>query len=209
MPEPIASTVIATAVPFRFGGHVALDFVNTVDSWVRPPTRHYIESFAKLIGWSVQVGLIEDAAAAMLLETVAPKHAKAAHLEALALRDALFRTFRAIIDEVPVAEQDFDQLNALLAEGRARQRFKPKDTSFYWEWEGPLDARSPTLLVALASADLLERGSLERVKQCPGPDGCGWLFLDESRNGSRKWCSMDYCGRFAKERRFAERHRQR
>jgi predicted RNA-binding Zn ribbon-like protein len=195
------------AVPFRFGGHDALDFVNTVDSWVRPFERDYIETFEELIAWSRQVGLIDASKVRGLIAT--PRRVAAAvHREALALRDSLLRIFDAVIDDDSPRRSDMLALNALLAEARSKQVLTPRARKFGWSWAGDVDARTPTLLIALAAADLLERSDLTRLKRCPGPDGCGWLFIDVSRNGSRKWCSMDYCGSFAKARRFAKAHRR-
>ena len=59
-----------------------------------------------------------------------------------------------------------------------------------------------------ALVDLLRKADLSRLRVCPlDEDGCGWLFLDRSRNLSRKWCSMDECGAHAKARRLTERRR--
>src|SRR5262249_59673789 len=78
---------------------------------------------------------------------------------------------------------------------------------------GPLVARPEALAagsallrlrVADAAARLLAGGDLERLKDCPG---CGWFFLDRSKNGSRRWCSMAMCGGSAKARRYYRRRR--
>ena len=55
---------------------------------------------------------------------------------------------------------------------------------------------------------LLESKILGRVKRCPGSGDCGWLFLDGSKNASRRWCSMEGCGNRAKVRRFLIRRKQ-
>jgi predicted RNA-binding Zn ribbon-like protein len=64
---------------------------------------------------------------------------------------------------------------------------------------------------AASAADLLTSPDLARVKTCPGA-GCAWLFLDRSRNGTRRWCDMSVCGNRAKARRHYSRvtrqHRQ-
>jgi predicted RNA-binding Zn ribbon-like protein len=198
---------IDQAVPFRFGGHDALDFVNTVDSRVRPVERDYIDTFEKLVAWSRQVGLIDTSKVRGLTATP-PRIAAAAHREALALRDSLLQVFGAVIDDDSPRRSDMLALNVLLAEARSKQVLTPRAGKFGWSWAGDVDARTPTLLIALAAAHLLERIDLTRLKRCPGPDGCGWLFVDASRNGSRRWCSMDYCGSSAKARRFAQAHRR-
>ena len=56
-------------------------------------------------------------------------------------------------------------------------------------------------LVAKSAVELLTSSDLHQVKECPGNKGCGWLFLDTSKNGSRQWCSMEGCGSRAKRRR--------
>ena len=196
-----------TVVPFRFGGHVALDFVNTVDSWVRPVTRDYIDTFAKLVGWTCQVGLIDTGRAQLILRENESDRAKTGHGETLILRSVLERIFGAVINDGSISETDMQLLNALLIKARQNQHLAYRAGSFEWIWNGALDASSPILLIALAAADLLRHHDLTRLKRCPGPDGCGWLFLDESRNRSRRWCSMEYCGSFAKARRFAKTHR--
>jgi predicted RNA-binding Zn ribbon-like protein len=71
---------------------------------------------------------------------------------------------------------------------------------------------SPALLipdrVAYAAVDLLCGTDLTHLAMCPVEDGgCGWLFLDGSRNRSRRWCTMEACGSFAKARRLTERRR--
>jgi predicted RNA-binding Zn ribbon-like protein len=201
-----AQTDPQAIVPIRFGGHVALDFVNTVDSWIRPPTRNYVDDFDKLVRWTCQVGLIDRECADRILNQTTPSRARTEHRNAMEMREVLHRTFGSIADCAQPSERDIAYLNAVLKPARANQNFIPSDASFAWTWAGNCDSRSPIMLVALTAADLLERQDLARLKRCPGPDGCGWLFLDESRNRSRKWCSMDYCGNFAKARRFAENH---
>ena len=71
---------------------------------------------------------------------------------------------------------------------------------------------APALLipdrVAHAAVDLLCGTDLTHLAMCPVEEGgCGWLFLDGSRNRSRRWCTMAACGSFAKARRLTERRR--
>jgi predicted RNA-binding Zn ribbon-like protein len=63
--------------------------------------------------------------------------------------------------------------------------------------------------VVRSAVELATAGPLERVKQCPAPEGCGWLFLDTTKNRIRRWCSMDECGGQAKARRQTARRRAR
>lgn len=61
-----------------------------------------------------------------------------------------------------------------------------------------------------AAMDLLLTVDYGRLRRCPPDDGgCGWIVLDQSRNGSRRWCQMADCGSAAKSRRLTERRRDR
>ena len=84
----------------------------------------------------------------------------------------------------------------------------PSGQCYTWEWaKYDQDLDRPLWPVARTAADLLTSGRLDRVRECPGADGCGWLFYDTSKNGSRRWCSMEGCGNVAKARRLYARRR--
>ncbi len=92
-------------------------------------------------------------------------------------------------------------LNGLLAHAPARTTLRRDRTGFAWD----VDLRGTTALGQLApllwsAGDLLASGKLDRVRRCANPE-CGWLFLDDSRAGKRRWCSMSACGNRAKARR--------
>ena len=196
------------ATTHRLSGHVALDFVNTVDNWWHPAERDDLATFEHLAAWGIQVGYLQSDEADRLSDLPASE-TDAALAEARALRALLHRLFGAIIDEQPIAPSDLKAVNSILSAARAHQTLRagPGAEGFAWAWAAPLGPRIPALRVALEAADLLERGAPSRVKRCPAPEGCGWLFLDESRNRSRRWCSMKFCGGHAKARRFAAAHR--
>jgi predicted RNA-binding Zn ribbon-like protein len=93
-------------------------------------------------------------------------------------------------------------------QAREGQRLVP-GAPWAWRLEPVPDLRLPLLHVALSAAELLTSPQLPRVKACPLPEGgCGWLFLDETKNGTRRWCSMAHCGARAKNRRFAAKARR-
>jgi predicted RNA-binding Zn ribbon-like protein len=198
------------------GGDPALDFVNTVgDDRVPDPLDDY-ESFA---GWAARIDVIDDATAARLAARAREHPATAAR----ALAEA--RALRAIVDAVlrPVAttrrsapattpargpartgEPPADALAHLVARAGAaveRARLVPRDGSFRLAWDGDHLER-PLWALAAAAVDLLRSGPLERLKAC---EDCPWLFLDTSRNHSRRWCSMDDCGSRSKMRSYRAR----
>lgn len=192
-------------VPFRPGGHLALDFVNTVNAWSRPYERDYIDNYEKWLRWTVELGLLSSAQGRKLRHTD-PTDAARLMAEVEAFRRTLQTLFSVVVDREPVVPRALATLNALLADARVNQSLHLKASGFEWTWNAPVDQRTPLLKIALAAADLLASEDLKRLKHCPGPVGCGWLFLDKSRNQSRRWCSMEYCGSVAKAKRFAEVH---
>ncbi|HEX6938971.1 MAG TPA: CGNR zinc finger domain-containing protein [Longimicrobiales bacterium] len=70
-----------------------------------------------------------------------------------------------------------------------------------WAWRGAgEELEFPLWPVIRSAADLLASGDSRRIRVCAGPD-CGWLFVDRSRNGMRRWCDMKLCGTREKARR--------
>lgn len=210
MSESEISISVSGPVPFLFGGRLCLDFVNTVNSRARPATRDYLPDWPALLGWCRQTALF-DAIVLRRLEQraeAAPADAEAAHAAAIALRESLFRIFRSVLDRNLPPEEDMRLLNRRLQDARQRQVLVFDGGSFSWIWdEMRLDLHAPACAVALSAAALLAEEDLRRVKACPPPDGCGWLFYDETKNASRRWCSMEHCGSAAKARRFNSRRR--
>jgi predicted RNA-binding Zn ribbon-like protein len=117
--------------------------------------------------------------------------------EAIALREVIHRCFAATASGRTPDEADLSALNAALAAAPARQRVRPGG----WDVISPQPTTSVLLAPVLwSAADLLVGPQLQRVRQCANPE-CGWLFLDNSKSGNRRWCSMSACGNRAKAHR--------
>jgi predicted RNA-binding Zn ribbon-like protein len=191
-----------------YGERLCLDFANTVDPRHSEHPREFLADYDDLVRWAVHAGALEGSAAAALATAAAhdPPAAVAAFRRAVALREALYATFSAIAAGAPVPAPALERLNAVLASSLQHARLVPAPAGFRWTWGGE-DTDLDRILwpIARSAADLLAEGPLERVRECPGEDGCGWLFLDVSKNGRRRWCSMEGCGNRAKARRFAAR----
>ena len=191
------------------GGHLSLDFTNTLSDRVRDEPQEHLQCYEDLVAWSSQTSILTATEGQELLRWAGRSVAEAGrvHQRALALREALYRIFGALaLDEDP-PEADLALLNTLLVVALAHLQVVPQQTRFVWEWmaeEGELDRM--LWPVVRAAADLLTSEQLESVKLCMAED-CGWLFLDASRNGSRRWCSMRECGNRAKVNRFNARQR--
>jgi predicted RNA-binding Zn ribbon-like protein len=119
------------------------------------------------------------------------------------LREHLYRVIRPLLDGEPPPGPSLDALSAVVARAHeARLLVLAHGLSLAWGWRDPQRLDLPLLAVALSAADLVTGKAISRVRKCPGTDGCGWLFLDTSKSGTRRWCSMRVCGNRAKVQRY-------
>jgi len=113
------------------------------------------------------------------------------------LRETLHRCFSATAAELSPDQQDLMVLDAALAEAPPRQCV---GIGGWVVGEPRVSAAALLAPVLWSAADLLLGKQLNRVRQCANPE-CGWLFLDNSKSGNRRWCSMSACGNRAKAHR--------
>lgn len=188
------------------GGDVALDFVNTASGRDGAGgLREKLLAYGDLVTWAERVGLAPESLGSRLRIAAErdPAGAAAVLERARELREAVFRLFA----RPDPAETDLDRVAREAGEAGAQRRLVEEADAYAFEW--PESDRLDQVLwpVALAAADLLTSPhDRHRVKECAADD-CNWLFLDQSRNQSRRWCDMKVCGNRAKARRFSERHR--
>jgi predicted RNA-binding Zn ribbon-like protein len=190
------------------GGHVALDFANS-GSLDAGPASERLGSYPDLVTFAVRTGLIGPGRARELLAEAErrPEDAAVVLERARALRAAVDGVFTAVAASRPPAQDDIDALNAFLEEGMRYRSLEPDARRCGWSWTAGDEPLAQMLWpIVNEAADLLVEGDLERVKAC-GNDTCGWLFVDLSRNRSRRWCDMKECGNRAKARRHYVRQR--
>ena len=186
-----------------------LDFVNSIENRAGHGPEDFLTSYPDLARWGRHAGLIDDATAARLiaLAAVDEPRAREALENALGLRDVLHRLFLAVATRRRPETIDLEQLQRAYAQAVTAATLVPIEQHFAWDWrsETPhLD--QPLWPVAHSAIELLTTGDLQRIKVCENPYGCGWLFYDGSKNGSRRWCSMEGCGSQVKMRRqYAKR----
>lgn len=191
------------------GGHPALDFVNTLHSRTVAEPRDYWTSPADLVAWHQRVGLVEPATADGFA-ALAPAAAGRLLARARDARRRLHELFAGVAATRRAPRPELRWLERRLAGLATFRRLEPHGAGVSWVVR-PDPAHPASLLasVLFAAAELLTTAELDRIKACPPPHGCGWLFLDASRNGRRVWCSMRACGNTAKVRRFRERSARR
>jgi len=201
-----------TQMPELVGGALCLDFVNTVDPRHAAERFDYLSEYRALVAWARHAGAIEVAAASRLLRRAArqPREAKDVLRRAIRLREELYRIFASAMARRPPPRDAFDRLNHELGWAIAAARLTRSRAGFVLQWGDHRSRLDQVLLPVIRSAvDLLIDGPLDRVRECPGPGNCGWLFIDLSKNGSRRWCDMRTCGNRAKAHRHYTRIRGR
>jgi len=191
--------------PELFGGVACLDFANTLDGRATQEPAEYLRSYADLVRWSGHLGLL-DATTGRRLSMTALAAAAAALRAALDLREAVFRVFVAVAQGDPATPADLAVVQHGYVAAMAAARLTPAAGGYGWEFGGDHPDRAWWPL-AVSAAGLLAGGPLDRVKVCAAEEGCIGLFLDTSKNRSRRWCSMGACGVEAKVRRQAVRRR--
>jgi predicted RNA-binding Zn ribbon-like protein len=195
MPEP----------QFKYvAGDPALDLVNTVDWTSRGPENERLTDFAHLTGWAEGAGILSAKAAAALRSRagVKPREAEAAYKAALKTREVLQRVFTAVADGKRPGDE-LDGFNRML--GRALEHMRvvagQRQHALRLGWEEQ-ETRLEAVLwqVVWSAATLLASDEASQVRVCGGED-CGWMYVDRSRNGLRRWCQMETCGTREKSRR--------
>jgi predicted RNA-binding Zn ribbon-like protein len=198
------------------GGHVALDLVNTVEPRLPAAGRHeHLVEPRDVLTWAQHAVLIDEAEARSVTDAweAEPSSASTALASIKQIRESLASVLYAVIDpathtaETDVA-LDYLWLRWSTAAARSSLVLKRHPDAGVRLNVGSTAASLIPDRAAHAAVELLCDADLTRLGYCP-PDqhGCGWLFLDCSRNGSRRWCTMEGCGAFAKARRLTERRR--
>ena len=193
---------------------LCLRFANTADWHASPHPKESLETYQDLLAWAVRNSLLSRREAARLMgrASAQPRRAREALARAVTVREAIYRIMSGLAHGDELAGRDLATLNKTLGGALRRTRIAGRgDTGrFAWEIAGRIDDFDRVLWPLLKSAaDLLTSTELRRVKQCADDRGCGWLFLDRSKNLSRRWCSMKGCGNRAKVLQYYRRARGR
>lgn len=193
--------------PHLSGGRLCLGIVNTV-LWRRsdaPADR--LLSYADAVRYVERAGWLESPAELVSVAAAHPRKARTSLKRVLDLREVLFRLFSDVAADRQPDEADLKVLNLCLAESLAEIEIvqaEPGEFRAHWRRSADLDV----LLwqIAASASDLLASDDRRALKQCPG-EQCGWVFLDESSNRSRRWCDSRLCGNRARVRAHYQRSR--
>jgi predicted RNA-binding Zn ribbon-like protein len=193
------------------GGHLALDFANSVGGLKgEPPSSddEYLLTYGDFVTWCARLGVITEREAGSLRAAGGrdDRAARRALRRAKELRELVYPIFHALADGRDPPEELLDRLRDAERSGLAGAHLVRTGTRMEWRWPPPRELTDPLRPIVHAAVELLTDGPIDRLKTC---GNCRWLFLDRSRNHSRRWCSMDECGIQMKHARFVERRRRR
>jgi predicted RNA-binding Zn ribbon-like protein len=195
--------------PFQLvAGDLALDFANTLDSRYDPERRlELLPSYDRFIAFAWQSGVLNRAQAQRLLKQTGEAEGQLVLTRVIDLREALHFLFLSVATKERPPRSALESLNRFLADVRLPQSIEWEKGKFH---RLPADLVStpvgPLVPIVEAAAALLTSPDVTHVRECSFHT-CRWLFLDRSKNHTRRWCDMKICGNRAKAQRFYARQR--
>lgn len=182
---------------------LCLAFANTRFWRGRETATETLGGIADLLRWLAGTAKVPAAIVEMANTRLRrrPNEAAALFAEAIELREAIYRIFAALAASETGTARDLALLNRRLAEAPRRETLAHADGAYAWEIR-KLDLSVAGLIapVLWSAADLLTHADRRRVRRCAN-DQCLWVFVDDSKAGTRRWCDMASCGNRAKSRR--------
>lgn len=192
------------------GPPLCLSLANTRNWRNGPSPVEHLHDYADVLRWGEKKGLVDDAAAARLSHAARerPRVARAELAATVALREAVYRVFSVRARGLEPASSDVALLCAGFNDAVAQLELAIVDGRLAPEpRRAEPGLETMRLHAALSAVSLLTSGLAAKVKECADDRGCGWLFVDTTRNGSRRFCFSSECGNRARQMAFRERHR--
>jgi len=190
------------------GGELSLDFCNTGQGMRNSSKEEWVTSYADLVGWLEVAGALarKQAAALRAAGERSPEAARGVWARAIKLREAVAAVFLAKTEGRAPADEDLRLIEKEYARTAPCARLSPTGDGFQWTLEADSELDAALRPVLESAVALMTSERMRRLRRC-GNSTCYWLFLDETKNCSRRWCEMASCGNLMKVRRHRERHR--
>lgn len=191
------------------GSYLCLDFSNTVHNYDKSPLSDELLIYPDLVVWSQRAGILREEEARRLIATSGtdPRSAASVLKHARTVRRVIHDIFTAISAGREPRDDDLETLSREWARAMSHGRLTSSPDGYTWMWDRSTGALDSMLWPIVRSAvELLTSRESQAVRACAA-DGCTWLFLDRSKNRSRRWCEMDSCGNREKARRHYQRTR--
>jgi predicted RNA-binding Zn ribbon-like protein len=192
------------------GGELSTDFVNTKSGRLGGAGHEHVQTYADVVEFARLAGALRPAEVKRLIAEAErrPERAAQIHRRAVALREATFRAFDRIVQEKEPAGEDIDTISTEAADAHGHAQVIRRRDGYGWDWVETDDLARPLWPIARAALDLLTSDEdRELLRQC-SDDTCAWLFVDRTKNHSRRWCDMNTCGSRNKVREFRQRQKR-
>jgi predicted RNA-binding Zn ribbon-like protein len=202
---------VASAVDLKLvAGELCLDFVNTIEWHASDHPIELLRNYGDIVAWGRRVRILDPAAGNRLLREarIDPVQAAVVLERAIEIRETIYRVALACTRRQAPVPADLEGFNRELKAALRHVRVAPGPRGLTWTWD-PDDRQLDSVLwpILRSAAELLTSERQQRIGQCADDRGCGWLFLDNTKNHSRRWCEMNDCGNRAKARRHYQRSR--
>ena len=192
------------------GGALCLDLSNTVDWRGNAAEIDRLACYADFVAWAQCFEIMRPGKITEFLHEARSRPEDAGHalLRIRAFREALYRIGSSLASAAPSAPDDaVDVVNDVLPQLLQYTRLRPGSPDTIAHEPSPHSLISPLAAVGWSLIDLVRGPDRARVRECANP-ACHWLYVDRSRNQSRRWCAMWNCGNRAKGRRFYHAHQK-
>jgi predicted RNA-binding Zn ribbon-like protein len=191
------------------GGCPIFDFTNTISNRNDPDYFDYLKKYEDFIQWIDKVGLLSKGKlnAITIFSKSHTRRSADVFKQIIEVREVAFRLLSCIGKKHKVKQETLEAFNYFLTEALSSMHVEVGraeiTTSFNISEKTVL--KEPLYLLIKNAFDILSTKHFERIKECPA---CGWLFLDTTKNGKRRWCNMQVCGSNDKARRYYQRKKE-
>ncbi len=199
-----------TAVKSSFqlvAGHAVLDLVNTLDWRFRDTgPEELLKEYDDLLRFAEQSKVLSARQARHLRRTASSRASTHILQSAIELREALAQVFYDLLEQRSPSATSLKTLETFFEQARNQQKLQWNSSAIEWTWSGSEDDPAfPLWTLSAAASALITSETMQHLRACDSPE-CRWLFLDTSKNHTRRWCDMKLCGNRMKARRFKAQH---
>lgn len=189
------------------GGHPALDLVNTLDWRFRESgAEELLSEYSDLVCFVEQSGLMSTKEARRLVRDVPESKSGRVLAAARELREATAEILYSALEGKDPRAPVVRRLQEYVNEAKQHEELRWNGSKVVSELpESPASADSPLWKLSLSVAEFVTSDQMSMLRQC-GNAECRWLFVDTSKNHTRRWCDMKICGNRMKARRFKAQH---
>jgi len=186
------------------GGELCLDFINTLGGMRGKETKEYLQDYNDLVNWASKAKIILPEIKDELVEgsRYRASMVKEVYQRSLEFRECLYRVLESHLEEQYPNAEDMEIINSEQTEANKHLKLVFDRGGYSWRFDERTTREDFVLwLIVHSACRLLTSDLLGYLKIC-GSSTCGWMFLDQSKNKSRRWCEMKTCGNRTKQKSF-------